>query len=507
MNKFLILLLNFILLSSLLAQPAKEKPIRVEKPLYYKVIMNNEHTGWEMDQAIEYKTRFVYTTEHCMTMADLDGKTKKVKTISKEIDDKSGKLLEFHYNETTAGQKRENIFSVSPKDPFLVNITTKDENKIKKTRTMKTTKKLESVAEILKKIKQKKVWKKGDTITRHDFDVDALVELDIIYTFVQSEKMKVLGKEEKVYRFTQEIIYPNMKFKGETVIRPNGDTVYDKQIIMNQTIELVLTTSKEAKAVKKSLNVAKDALIPAPIVQRNHRSNFFVSVSGWRYFIESEDNNNITKLSNYPRQKVIKDPKKKNHWILEITLSKPKEKMAWPYKGKEKEVLDNLKAADHIEVDELEVKQLALKAIKGQKHEDAYATAEHIVDFTRYYITDKNYDHGQDTALQTLRSRSGDCTEHSYLAVALCRAVGIPARSVYGFVYHNVSNDKYALCGHQWVEVYINGAWYPLDPALGKATPGHICTGIDNANAVDILEKGMALDILRKVKISKIEEF
>jgi hypothetical protein len=506
MKKLLLLFFSFILLSSLIAQPAKEKPIRTEKPLYYKVIFNNEHTGWEMDQTIEYRTKIVYSTERSMKMADLDGKVKKVKTTSKEVDDKSGKLLEFHYNETTQGQKRESLFSVDAKNPFLLNITTKDENKIKKIRTMKTTQKLESVAEILQKIKQKKVWRKGDTITRHDFDIDAYIELDIIYTFVKSEKMKVLGKEEKVYHFTQKIVYPNMTFHGETIIRPNGDTIYDKQIIMNQVIELVLAPQKEAKAVKKSLNVAKDALIPAPIVQRNHRNNFFVNIVGWRYVLENKDDS-ITKLSNYPRQKVKKDPKTKNQWILEITMSKPKEKMAWPYKGKDQEALDNLKASDHIEVNEPEIKKLAETAVKGQNHADAYATAEHIVNFTRFFITNKNYDHGQDTALQTLRSRSGDCTEHSYLAVALCRASGIPARSVYGFVYHNISSDKYALCGHQWMEVYINGAWYPLDPALGTATPGHVCTGIDNANAIDILEKGMALDILRNAKILKIEEF
>jgi len=66
------------------------------------------------------------------------------------------------------------------------------------------------------------------------------------------------------------------------------------------------------------------------------------------------------------------------------------------------------------------------------------------------------------SALDVLRRREGDCNEHTYLFVALARAVGIPAQVRVGLVY---------LPGgffyHAWPAVYVNG-WVELDPTLGQ---------------------------------------
>ena len=67
-------------------------------------------------------------------------------------------------------------------------------------------------------------------------------------------------------------------------------------------------------------------------------------------------------------------------------------------------------------------------------------------------------------ALDTLRSRSGDCSEHSVLAVALCRAAGIPARQSSGLVYWEQGRG---FVGHQWTEVWT-GQWVAMDPAFGQ---------------------------------------
>ncbi|MGQ9624233.1 MAG: transglutaminase-like domain-containing protein [Candidatus Bathycorpusculaceae bacterium] len=65
-------------------------------------------------------------------------------------------------------------------------------------------------------------------------------------------------------------------------------------------------------------------------------------------------------------------------------------------------------------------------------------------------------------ALWALRNGVGDCSEFSYLFVALCRAVGIPARVQAGFAFHRetaVVED-----GHMWAEYYIeNYGWVPVD--------------------------------------------
>ncbi|MEM3754229.1 MAG: transglutaminase-like domain-containing protein, partial [Candidatus Bathyarchaeia archaeon] len=63
-------------------------------------------------------------------------------------------------------------------------------------------------------------------------------------------------------------------------------------------------------------------------------------------------------------------------------------------------------------------------------------------------------------ALWVLRNKRGVCTGYSYLFVALCRAVGIPARICFGHAITD-SNEE---TGHMWSEFYLpNYGWIPVD--------------------------------------------
>jgi transglutaminase-like putative cysteine protease len=65
-------------------------------------------------------------------------------------------------------------------------------------------------------------------------------------------------------------------------------------------------------------------------------------------------------------------------------------------------------------------------------------------------------------ALRALEGRRGDCTEYATLAVALCRANGIPARMMGGYVCDRDAAPR-AADYHNWAEVCLDGAWYLLD--------------------------------------------
>src|ERR1035437_9828572 len=65
-------------------------------------------------------------------------------------------------------------------------------------------------------------------------------------------------------------------------------------------------------------------------------------------------------------------------------------------------------------------------------------------------------------ALAVLRSRKGDCNEHTQLYVALVRALGIPARVATGLLY---VNGKFYY--HAWAEVWL-GEWVAVDPTFGQ---------------------------------------
>jgi hypothetical protein len=65
-------------------------------------------------------------------------------------------------------------------------------------------------------------------------------------------------------------------------------------------------------------------------------------------------------------------------------------------------------------------------------------------------------------AVEVLRTRVGDCNEHTQLYVALARTAGIPARIATGLAY---VNGKFYY--HAWPEVYLRG-WVGVDPTFGE---------------------------------------
>ena len=69
---------------------------------------------------------------------------------------------------------------------------------------------------------------------------------------------------------------------------------------------------------------------------------------------------------------------------------------------------------------------------------------------------------GGGSARKTFDIRAGECGGHSMLLAALCRAVGIPARVVFGAMY--APNFGGGFGQHGWNEIYMGRAgWVPVD--------------------------------------------
>jgi transglutaminase-like putative cysteine protease len=75
------------------------------------------------------------------------------------------------------------------------------------------------------------------------------------------------------------------------------------------------------------------------------------------------------------------------------------------------------------------------------------------------------------TADHVAKTLQGDCTEYAMLAAAMCRAEGVPSRTAVGLIYANVRGEP-AFAFHMWTEVWIAGAWLPIDATLGKGQVG-----------------------------------
>jgi len=86
---------------------------------------------------------------------------------------------------------------------------------------------------------------------------------------------------------------------------------------------------------------------------------------------------------------------------------------------------------------------------------------------------------GGGTARKTYDIKAGECGAHSLLLAAFCRAVGIPARVVWGCMY--VPNYGGAFGQHGWSEIYMGKAgWITVDTTANEidyVDSGHIRIG------------------------------
>lgn len=121
-----------------------------------------------------------------------------------------------------------------------------------------------------------------------------------------------------------------------------------------------------------------------------------------------------------------------------------------------------------IESDDPEIRAEAERAIQG-----AQGSRERAERLTRYVnaLLDKKPTVSLPSAREVLRTKVGDCNEHTALYVAMARAAGIPARIAVGLVF--VRGVQGAFYYHAWPEVYLDegngrGYWLPVDPTLNQ---------------------------------------
>ena len=79
------------------------------------------------------------------------------------------------------------------------------------------------------------------------------------------------------------------------------------------------------------------------------------------------------------------------------------------------------------------------------------------------------------TAVGALQRRQGVCRDYAHLAIALCRALNIPARYCTGYISDIGLPPPYGEMDFSgWFEAYLGGAWYAFDPRNNAPRKGRI---------------------------------
>ncbi len=133
----------------------------------------------------------------------------------------------------------------------------------------------------------------------------------------------------------------------------------------------------------------------------------------------------------------------------------------------EKDLSPYLAPEPFIESDNPEIIKLAEKL-----HQiDMLKNAEAIFNWVATNLHYTGYLKNIRGALYSFKQKQGDCTEFAALFTALCRASGIPARLMGGYV-SSANSTLHSRDYHNWAEFYLNGTWQIADPQRGVFMPG-----------------------------------
>ena len=137
-----------------------------------------------------------------------------------------------------------------------------------------------------------------------------------------------------------------------------------------------------------------------------------------------------------------------------------------------------------------------------------YPRVQAIVEWVRARVSfDWNVSDSSTSAIDTMVAGAGICRDFSHLMIALCRAVGVPARVATGTDY-GAELAPAVPDFHAYVEVYLGGRWYIFDPSGNCIPMGfvRIGTGRDAADVAFATIFGEALGQTPRVRVRALED-
>ena len=153
-----------------------------------------------------------------------------------------------------------------------------------------------------------------------------------------------------------------------------------------------------------------------------------------------------------------------------------------------------LAATTFLQSDHPDIVAQAKRIVGGET--DPAAKAEAVYEWVHRNVR-KEVTVSLPSALDVLKTRAGDCNEHTYLFVGLARAAGVPSKIMVGLAFQDG-----AFYYHAWPAVYV-GRWVEMDPTWGQEAV--------DATHIALLEGGPAaqielMKVLGRLEIELIEE-
>jgi transglutaminase-like putative cysteine protease len=304
-------------------------------------------------------------------------------------------------------------------------------------------------------------------------------------TIEVGELERVAGVDGPIEALRTELSYRG--FRTVAWVTPEGETLKEESALGWTTVRQRRETALAPPEAKPDVDLIASAAIPSNIPLRNPRRLRFLRVE-----LTGADFSTLSLATE--RQRV----ERPDSGILEIR-TETIDPAAVPRRPVSLPRMKPYLAADvMVQSDDPEIRATAKEVVAGEPN--AWEAAKRIGRWVHDAL-EKSPTVSVPSAVDVLRSRRGDCNEHTILFVALARAAGIPAEIAAGIVYLEQNNSFYY---HAWPRVWV-GRWVSMDPTFGQE--------IADAAHIELTHGGLdrQAEILRlvgrlRVRVIKAEE-
>jgi hypothetical protein len=354
------------------------------------------------------------------------------------------------------------------------------------------------MAEGLRLLTLKKGLEEGSTYTVKIFSPVLLQALEAQVHIGSKQNVDLLGRVVALTEVTTTLNIPESgEITSTTYVDENLRTQKNITSVAGLNVEMVACAKEFALGENDVLELVDKMFVRSPEPLRNLSSvksiTYHLIPTGepGNVIIPSNDNQKVQRLSN-------------GKLIVTVEPVSAPTGVRFPYKGRDKTILESTKPTRFLQSDRKEIIELAGRAVGRTK--DAAEAIRRIEAFAANYIENKSMSVGYASAAEVAASRQGDCSEFAVLTAAMCRAVGIPAQVVAGIAYVEDFAGLQGFGGHAWVQAYVGGKWVGLDAAFkstgrGGYDAGHIALAAGGGEPADFLNIASTLG---RFKIDKV---
>jgi len=310
----------------------------------------------------------------------------------------------------------------------------------------------------LKKIIDENGLKSGKKFSFKILDFATYSFVDTSFEVIGKEDVLILGQMMSLWHIKGQTDYI-IPISSDEWIEEGGNSLksVSKTSFMNLT-SIRMSKNKAIEVSDENFDIAFSTVIQSNVAFENPQE-----VQGVTFKLSGISTERIKNLPFDDRSQRILELEKDYAVIQTFSqVFKETDAVLLPITGKR--FRDFLKSTSFCQSDDTEIQKKAEEIVGEERN--SWKAAKKIVYWVMREFT-PNYDVAFADAKEILRNREGDCSEHTVITVALCRAAGIPARAAVGVMY-----GRGIFAYHMWPEVYA-GQWISLDPkwlAVDKKT-------------------------------------